>query len=1490
MKRISILFFCLTLLLVSISAQRKMETLDRGLIAVKNSEGVFVSWRLFGDEWYGTTYNIYKDGTKLNSEPLEVSNYMDASGTLTSNYTVAAIVDGVEQTQCDAVQPLANQYLEISMVDRPDGYLINDGTAADLDGDGEYEIIVKRICQDWSVDATQFAYFEAYKLDGTLMWEINVGPNIMSSSSVEINIAAFDFDEDGKAEVFLRTSEGTIFGDGTKIGDTDGDGTTNYRYSVLQSDNMRYMNAGPEFLSLVDGETGVELDRVDYIPRGSSEDWGDGYGHRANKFFFGAPYLDGKKPSLFISRGIYTKIVMRAYDVVDKKLVSKWEFRSEDNPGYGYQGNHNYTIADVDEDGRDEIVYGGMTVDDDGTGLYTTQQGHGDALHVGDLDPYRKGTEVWRCLENSPAYGTSLVDGATGEILIHDILGKDCGRCMAANVSDDVDGAALWGSTTIFSAATREAIGLSHLSSNFRIFWDGDLLDELLTNKDNAGDGVAIIHKANVGTLLEAFGTKTNNWTKGTPTLQADLFGDWREEVIWRTTDDTKIRIYTTVDLTPYRNYTLMHDHQYRQAICWQMCGYNQPPHVSYFLGEREGITLPPPPMITNGRMVYNGNGTWDKTSSDWLQDDESVVYADGEHVHFDVLNGEDVSLTLNETVSPSNVTVNSPGDYTIDASSGTLSGAMKLIKQGLGTFTLNGTHDFTGATELWNGRFIFDGTLSNSPVWMSRFAQMEATGSLVKGVVMEYGTSLYVGGENSFANLNITDSISVATASELVFDLHSTTDTQNDTLKISGDLMLENDVDIRVVPHLADGEERLAPGSYVIATVTGEINCDLEQINITGILGTPAELEIQEGSLILVIKEMRDAGSVVWSGANSDVWDLASSVNFLNGEVQDVFVSGDNVEINDDAVVKDIVISEEISPASVVVSGESDFSFSGEGSISGATTLTKSGVGTLTMSNNNGLTGKVTINEGTISVPTLPNAIAGESPLGPVSTSASLFEINGGELEVTSETSMERALYVGSNGASFRNTNTVNWNSVISGGEFTKAGSGEMVLGAVNTIDQMVIKGGSVRLLNEEAYPADVVSLQNGTLVCYDNSYTYSSANYAVNVPEGKTGNMYLDGRCYYKGALTGAGTLNVYIPYVRSDFNGNWSAFEGIINIQSTSGGDVPCRFNNSYGYANATVDIGTGVYAEHLSGGTVKIGALTGLGTMGNATWELGGKNEDFVFRGTFTSGSIKKVGTGTMYLMGASTNSGTTNIYGGTLIATNLSGSATGTGNIYVRDGGSLGGAGTVTGNILVQSGGTLLAGYPTRIGSSFNVKAVSMYDGSIFYVKTNGASNSCDKIKVTNTFTANGQLEIENRSTTEYSEGRSYTIISSPIIYGTFDSISPETPGEGLMWDTSELYTSGIIKVVGATAIGAKPKVEELNLFPNPTEGSVFVDVSSEVGEAVVEVLAPNGKVVKKLISNDEDQLEIDLSDLSTGVYVVRVVFESKLLVGKVILK
>ncbi|MGF7138597.1 rhamnogalacturonan lyase family protein [Roseimarinus sediminis] len=1473
-------------------AQRKMETLDRGLVAVKTDNGVFVSWRIPGSEWYGTTYNLYRDGEKLNELPLEVSNYTDTQGTLASSYTVRAIANGTEQSPSPAVTPLQKQYKEIILKTRNTSiYEINDATTADLDGDGAYEIIVKRIAKGWNEDNTNYSYFEAYKQDGTFLWEINVGPNILPD--VEINIAAFDFDEDGKAEVFMRSSEGTIFGDGTQIGDTDNDGRTNYRYSVGTTANMQYMNAGPEFLSLIDGETGSELDRVNFIPRISSGWWwpenpNKAYGHRASKYFFGAPYLDGQKPSLFIGRGIYTRTVMRTYDVVNKKLQLRWEWKATDtsDPYYG-QGNHNYTIADVDGDGRDEIVWGSMTVDDDGKGLYSTRMGHGDALHVGDLDPFRKGTEIWKCLENSPMYGTILYDGATGEILIHDVLGRDCGRCMAANISDDYKGAELWGSNYSFSASSLERIDAGG-SVNYRIFWDGDLLDELLdhTNFSTAsGYGTGSISKFGKGNIFVAKGAISNNYTKGTPSLQADLFGDWREEVVWRNEANTAIRIYTTTDPTSYRNYTLMHDHQYRQAVCWQMCGYNQPPHVSYFLGEAEGITSPPPPAISNKRLVYSGQGNWDKSAANWKSDGKDTLFTDGQHVLFDISAGSDLTVNISADVAPKVVSVNSEGAYTLEASEGKLSGEMLLVKQGVGTLTINGHHNFTGTTEVWAGNIIINGTLENSPIVLKHFAELNAAGQLGNGVSMRYGSILETGPADSSATLTIGNSLSMEEGSSLVFDLYSPTSSMNDSLIIDGAFTFDNKVVFNIKPHFNEGEEKLEAGDYLLAEINGEVNGDIETIVVEGISGTPSKLKLNDGKLYLEIKAVRAASTIEWKGDKTgSEWDLSLTENFVNNGTPDIFVDQDAVVFNDNALSKSVNINSEVTPSSILVNASENYTFTGNGTIAGNATLTKTGSGVLYIANNNDFTGKVLLQEGTLLLQKLPNAQE-TGAIGPMSNNPDLFEIDGATLAVTGENKTDRALKIGTHGATLRNTQNLQWNERITGGVLTKTGAGNLVLAGNNTHSLTILKEGSISLLNDNTNPGKTISLEGGTLRCNDNSGSYSTLSWNIDVPEGKTADIWMDSRGYYTGKLTGAGTLNMHIPFVRTDLNGDMSQFEGTLNCSAT-GSSADLRINNSNGLPNALLIVNSNLYTYNDKGTTLILGALAGNGSLtGSENYRIGSKDIDSEFNGTINAGSLTKVGSGTFTLTNNNTYTGGTIINHGVLKVENTSGSATGNGNVSVKSGAKLSGEGIIGGNVSVDFLGTLAPGSASTGRFMTINKILKFNNGSKLEVKANPLFNYIDYV-VAGSVQLGGKLEIINSTTREFAEGNEFTLFKSENISGSFDVISPETPGEGLVWDLSELESKGLIKVAKATS-ALSIKQSSVKMYPNPVSDVLIIE-NKEANNVELIISDLSGKTLTSRQLSGNKPHYIDVSAFHAGIYFVEIKTDNTIYKHKII--
>ncbi len=595
---------------VSVIKPRKMEKLDRGLIAARSGTANYIGWRLFGTDPADIGFNVYRGTTKLNAAPITGStNYLDTAGNVADVYSIRPVISGAEQSASKTVPVQADSFTTgafstISLQQVPgdtDGsYQANDAAVGDLDGDGAYEIIIKRLAS-FSKDSVEHPVIEAYKLDGTFLWRINLGPNYLEGGHVDINPIVYDFDSDGFAEVAMRTCEGMTDGTGVTTGDTNGDGITDYR-SFGGSD---YIDAGPEFLSIFDGRTGAERARTDYIPRVALSQWGDNYGHRADKFHMVVAYLDGHKPSLVICRGIYGLTKMEGFNYRNGQLQKLWHFTSEENPGYDGQGNHNLTVGDVDSDGKDEIVYGGMCVDQDGTGLYTTGLGHGDAIHMSDMDPARPGLEVWRCVETA-ATGARLTDAATGESIVDHPNTGDTGRCCAAHIDARYPGYQIW-SYAIDGTFNADGTQLSTIrcdNQNFLLWWDADLQRELLDAVGSAGvnpilnkwNGSGVTRLLSLYNIPTAYSSASNNDSKGNPCLSGDLLGDWREEIILRSSDNTKLRIFTTTTLASNRIYTLLHDPQYRLAIAWQCCGYNQPPHPGFYIGA--GMSDPPTPNI----------------------------------------------------------------------------------------------------------------------------------------------------------------------------------------------------------------------------------------------------------------------------------------------------------------------------------------------------------------------------------------------------------------------------------------------------------------------------------------------------------------------------------------------------------------------------------------------------------------------------------------------------------------------------------------------------------------------------------------------------------------------------------------------------------------------------------------------------------------------------------------------------------------------------
>lgn len=575
----------------------KMEPLGRGVVAMPTKDGsVAVSWRYLTSDPENQAFDVYCDGKKINSKPLTESTFLTHKnkGGKDCVYTVKPLKGGKEGSftlKADAPRgylsiPLDKPALGVEPFGKEYFYTANDASVGDVDGDGEYEIILKWDPTDSHDNAhdgfTGPTLIDCYRLDGTKLWRIDLGENIRSGAHY-IHPMVYDLDGDGKAEVVLKTADGTQDGQGKVIGDRRAD-WRNMKGRIV---------AGPEYLTVFNGETGAEVATVDYIPeRGNLKDWGDGYANRSDRFLACIAYLDGAHPSVVMCRGYYTRSVLAAFDWDGKELKSKWVFDSNTpgNEAYAGQGNHNLRVADVDGDGCDEIIYGQMTVDHDGKGLYSTGMYHGDSIHLlSDINDQKY--YVWGCHENRKD-GTSLRDARTGEVIFQFKSDKDIGRCMAADIDPTHPGVEVWSPNTDgIRSFTGELISprqefISEVKAvtpvNMAVWWDGDLLRELLDRN------VVSKYDWNDGTckpLLTMEGTLWNNGTKANPCIACDILGDWREEVLMRTEDSGELRLYHTDIPTDYRFHTFLQEPAYRTSVANQNVGYNQPSEPGFYFG-----------------------------------------------------------------------------------------------------------------------------------------------------------------------------------------------------------------------------------------------------------------------------------------------------------------------------------------------------------------------------------------------------------------------------------------------------------------------------------------------------------------------------------------------------------------------------------------------------------------------------------------------------------------------------------------------------------------------------------------------------------------------------------------------------------------------------------------------------------------------------------------------------------------------------------------
>jgi rhamnogalacturonan endolyase len=1476
-------------------AQRMMEKLGRGVVVVHpTSTSAYIGWRMLGTDPGDIAFNLYRvtGGVTnlLNGSPMTAScNFTDntADFTQANSYFVRPVLNSVEQPASVAFTLPANapvrQYLSIPITPPPGGtspasadgtdpggpytYNANDCSVGDVDGDGEYEIILKWDPSN-SHDNSQSGftgdtYLDAYKLDGTLLWRIDLGPNIRSGAHY-MDFMVYDFDGDGKAEVMCRTAPGSKDGLGNYVGgvakwqNANGphptfNDTDDYRTTCPNGTNG-YVLGGPEFLTVFNGLTGGEMATATYYPKRDQDlnddnpsatrintIWGDSYGNRIDRFLAGVGYFDGKMPSALFCRGYYTRTFLVAWDWRDGQLTRRWVFDSNDgnpaNLAYRGQGAHSLTIGDVDGDGKDEIIYGACAIDHDGKGLYSTGLGHGDALHLSDMDPNRPGLEVWMVHESPSVYGPTGLeyrDARTGALIFGlDGQNADVGRGVAIDIDPRYPGYEMWGARGGLMAGNGVQITANRPGQmNFACWWDADLLREIL-------DGTTISKwdwNANTAnTLLSPAGLASNNGTKSTPCLSADILGDWREEVIWRSAANNELRIYTTTIPSTNRFYTLMHDPQYRCAIAWQNTGYNQPPHPGFNIGP-DMYPQPLSPMC-DAMLVWRGGGNnaWNAgvtanwvTNGIWTSTNPVVTFNSGNSVLFDISGSNDSAISISSAIAPGKVTVFSPKDYAFSGN-GSLTGTSGLVKAGQGTLTINTTNTFTGATVVSGGGLMVNGSLDGSAVTVERRGTPEGpsrvggNGRFGQGLTVQRGCGVIVGpGTNAAGTLTISNAL-IELGALNQFDLSSDptgTIRTNDRINVVGNLSLTG-TNIIAVTQL---NGFLGGGVYPLISYTGILTGGLTNLALSGDFIQPVALTNPPGmiALVAVIPAAPPAppSGLVATAIGAFQINLAWTDNSADENAFLIQRSTDSANFAQIASVGPNTTSYQ----DIGLSAKTTYYYRIYGTnLAGASPYSNTNSATTTATPPSLIwRGDGVAN--TWDIATTANWRNGGGAAFYADGSFVTFESTGSN---TPSINLAAAVQPGSVTVNATKSYTFAGSGSITGAtSMVKSGSGTLTVNITNYYTGgTIISNGTVILgnagANSSALGSGPITFDGGTLeftgFSGSTSPEYGGNSNPLIVPAGQSGTIHVPQRFTVpglSGTLTGGGTLNLVVNYVRGDISGNWGGFGGHIFV-SNSGSDVDdFRVVNAAGFPNAQLAVGNNIlmYSRATAGATIPIGEFSAssgatisagggssAGTQSAVTWRVGHLNTDATNAAFFTgTTSLIKEGSGRWTLTSTNNYSGTTTVSAGTLLIDGNQSAAVGP--VSVAATGTLGGSGIIGGPVSVS--GALAPG--DSIGTLTFAGNLTLLPGSTSLFELSRAPLTNDLASVAGTLTYGGTLDVVNVTPEPPIAGDRFKLFNAPAYNGSFSSFSLPDLDDGLAWNASKLSVDGRIWVVRST--------------------------------------------------------------------------------------
>ena len=1411
MKRIlSIVVVAVTLLATAttcVLAQRIQQPLGRGVVAVRNGNNVLVSWRRLAQEPENATYNVYVNGTKANSTPLANTNWQTTSSKVPVGASVAVTIikDGMESEPSVPFvvksYDMRNLFMSISFNASP-------LTAAqfhssyvwpiDLDGDGEMDYVVNRLSNTNALDC----YVEGYLRTGEHLWTVKLGPNELSCSGQDDQITVADMDCDGYGDVIIQSSDGTQFWDpdkkdfglyvngGTKA-DTDNDGIVDYETQSTRN--------APRYISIIDGITGREKASVEqsynqhYNRTNRQSLMGDEYNKHVGHM--GVFFHDGVHPAVVMEwhmRGTggdhhYYNLGV-AYDFEGGKAGKLKELFNEPT---GAPAFHQIRIGDTDGDGRDEMIVGGYTMNHTGKILFNTGIAHGDRFRTSDIDPERPGLETFAIQRYAgDPLGMILYDAATGESIKRWYMPStgDVGRGECMDVDPSHLGWEMWSTMdgNMYDAKGNIISGLGNQYPCEGIWWDAEPDREVVQSSDSHYN--VYIQDFYKGREVEF--AKISGWRYTTvyakrAAFWGDIIGDWREELILLHKEgDVQVGVVgvSTDYTTPINNiYCLLEDPHYRGDCTTK--GYYQSPNPGFYLGYDMPRPQLPPTMVTDlvfGPLFGNaaarsatfagGNNAFtDYTRS------KNISYADAKSVLIDLYAPS--HIILNEAVSPAVIyAMPVRGQRQFVDGTGSFEGSMDFWKSQQGTFAINVPMNYTGTTYISEGILEVNNTIQG-PVELRARGTLAGNATLVGNLLLE-GALNYEGGRLSPGNVSepfgtITLKRSLNINKPLFFETNIDNTPSSDLLSIEGDLDISSKLTIHV-KHTG----KLQPAEHRLITFTGEFKGKAANIRVIGLEGLSYNIKVDEHAVCLVINEQRQAAEgVIWTGAESGVWDYQTSNWQLGGGVTE-FVAGDQI-IFSDAAQRTTVQADELMPVGGIIFENQTkvITIGGTGGFSGEGSLVVNGGGRVNLrAKGSTYTGATIINTGTVEVSELADGGL-PSSLGAATTDARNLQIGKARLIVNNaNTATNRDLQLNDT-ASIQNANgVVALKGRISGkGTLRKEGAGQLNLtyGGANTYSGgTILTAGTLAMgtwnttFGVSSSPITVTG--NATINIFNNNSTSQVPTFQnrLTIEAGKTLTMNSGQRCKIQGTLLGAGTMNISFPYVRGDFSMNAANFEGTLNV---TGGQF--RITAATDLSKATMKIGAGVYAVHVKSQgseeqnlTTKIGSLQSTASdaqLSTGTWNVGYLGKDDTFAGKFT-GSLNKYGTGALRL--------------------------TGTDN---------------TGALTVNEG-TLAAGTVSAIGILTHGGPLTVKRGGGIVVKVRRSTKpTCDAFKVSGRITLTSPTLVINQVSGTLQAGDELPVFTGTgkiSLTGT-PEITPERPAPGLLWDTSRLASDGILAVV-----------------------------------------------------------------------------------------